>query len=162
MGDHIQHGIGDSAPLGAGPAPIAGHAARQYDAANRSAQVIDPAWFQEEQNRVSEKLREKLGVRRGSFAKRMRRAGRLMPTPAKRAVKVLTQAQQMVDHPRLRRIVNEGQMRAALRDVHSGLDGIDPKDRRKGALLGLAGSIVFNLMLAGAALIVILRWQGLI
>jgi hypothetical protein len=128
----------------------------------RSAQVIDPAWFQTELDRASHKLREKLGVRGRSFATRLRRAGRALPAHAQKAGKVLSEAQGMIDHPRLRRQIDEAQMRAAFRDLHVALDPIDPRDRRKGALLGLAGSMVFNLMLLAAAVIAVLRWRGLI
>lgn len=124
--------------------------------------MIDPAWFQAELDRASTKLREKLGVRGRTFATRLRRAGRALPAHAQRAGQVLVEAQRLMDNPRLRRRIDEGQMRGALRELHAGLDPIDPKDRRKGALLGLAGSMVFNLMLVVAAVIFVLRWRGLI
>ncbi|MEB8387284.1 hypothetical protein OO012_08600 [Rhodobacteraceae bacterium KMM 6894] len=124
--------------------------------------MIDPAWFQTELERASQKLGEKLGVRGRSFAIRLRRAGRALPAHAQKAGRVLIEAQALIDNPRLRRRIDEGQMRAAFRSLHAGLDPIDPKERRKGALLGLAGSMVFNLMLVVAAVIAVLRWRGLI
>lgn len=124
--------------------------------------MIDPAWFQAELDRVSALLREKLGVRGRSFAVRLRRAGRALPTPAQRAGRELIATQALIAHPKLRRQVDEGQVRRALREVQAGLDPIDPRDRRKGLLLGLTGSVVFNLIVVVGAVIVLLRWRGLI
>lgn len=53
-------------------------------------------------------------------------------------------------------------LQAATRDMTQYLKGVDPKERRKTRVLRWLAGLVFNLMLIGALLVLVLRWQGMI
>ena len=86
----------------------------------------------------------------------------MLPAPARAAGQRIVQAEDLVTHPKLRRLVDGVALRADAAEMRAALGQIDPKDRRRGALLGVAGGLVFNLLLAVAALVVFLVWRGYI
>ncbi len=124
--------------------------------------MIDQKAFQADIDAASEKLRTRLGVRGRSFAQRLRRAGRALPGPARQAGWRLAQLQQMAAHPRLRRLVRPADADAALAELNLHLDKVNAGERRKDRLLGLAGSVVGNLLLLALLMIAVLRWRGLV
>ncbi len=132
------------------------------DCMGRAATVIDQDRFARDIAALKDKLRAKLGVRGADLRTRLRRAGRRLPKSGHQAGVVLTEAERRMPHPKLRIRLDVARIDAALAEINDHLDGIDAKDRRKGALLGMAGGLVFNLMLVVVALIAILRWRGLI
>jgi len=105
-------------------------------------------------------MRAKLGVRGRSLRAALRRGGRMVPGPARGAGGRIVQAEALVAHPKLRRLVDAAGLRADAADLRAALAQIDPKDRRRGALLGMAGALVFNLLLVVAALLGLLVWRG--
>ncbi|RKF16569.1 hypothetical protein D6850_03190 [Roseovarius spongiae] len=109
-----------------------------------------------------EALRARLGVRGKRLRTRLRRAGRRLPRHARRAGQVVLGAERMMDHPRLRLRIDAQEVSAAFADLHASLAAIDPRERRKDAALGIAGGIVLNLMLVGAAVVGVLVWRGLV
>lgn len=97
-------------------------------------------------------LRDRLGLRGTTFERQVHRAGRLLPRRQRRAAQTLLGAQDWMSHPRLARLLDRRTLDAAFADMHRHLDGIDPRERRKTALLRLLGGIVLNLMVFGALL----------
>ncbi|HSG57865.1 MAG TPA: hypothetical protein VLA45_20635, partial [Paracoccaceae bacterium] len=79
-----------------------------------------------------------------------------------RAGAVITQAQQMMQHPRLAAQVDRAALDQSIGILRSHLSGIDPVQRRMRALLGLVGAIVFNLLILLTLLVLVLRWRGAI
>ena len=124
--------------------------------------MIDKTGFERDMDALRAKMRAKLGVRGKTFAATLRRAGRLMSKPARQAGNVLVTAAASMDHPQLRARVDAVQVQAAFSQVHAHLDTVDRADRRKGMILGMAGGLVFNLILIVAALIGFLWWRGLL
>lgn len=123
---------------------------------------MDRRQFDEQAEAVSDLLRARLGVRGRSLRIRLRRAGRRLPKPARAAGDRIVAAQAMAENPRLWPLVGLSGIQEAFTTLRASLERIDPKDRRRGALLGLTGAMVFNLMLAGALVIGLLVWRGLI
>ena len=68
----------------------------------------------------------------------------------------------MMRHPKLARLIKADQIDRAFTHLNEHLETIDPADRRKGAILGMLGGMVFNLILLIGALIAVLHWQGMI
>ena len=120
----------------------------------------------EDYNRKTEALcallRVKLGLRGRDFSTRLGRAGRLLPKQMHRAGKTIVDAGQMVAHPRLARLVDARVVNTAISELSAYLNEIDPKDRRKGKLLGWMAAQVVNLIAIAVLLIALLNWRGLI
>ncbi len=102
-------------------------------------------------------LQTKLRLRGKSLQARLTKAGRLLPKRLHRSGKILTTAQQNLAHPKLSRLIDSSLVSNAFSDLETHLNGIDPADRRKGALLGWAGGLVFNLMLFFGLLMFLLK-----
>ncbi|QIE45145.1 hypothetical protein G5B38_06155 [Pseudohalocynthiibacter aestuariivivens] len=124
--------------------------------------MIDQDRFGHDITALMETLRAKLGARGSSLHKRLRRAGRRLPKSGHRAGQVLTEAERWMAHPKLRARLDAGKIDAALTEINRQLEDVDPVDARKDMLLGMAGGLVFNLMIAVAVLIAVLRWRGLV
>lgn len=124
--------------------------------------MIDPVTFQEDIDATQVRLRTRLGARGKTLAQSLRRARRSLPRSAQQAGAQLVQMQAMAAHPRLRRLVGRAQVDAALRALNAPLATINVKERRKDRLLGLAASVVFNLLILGALVIAFMRWRGLL
>ena len=63
-------------------------------------------------------------------------------------------------HPRLVPMVDGPALRAAAARVAGHLRGIDPKAQRFDRLLGLAGVLVFNLVVVALGVLAVLAWRG--
>jgi hypothetical protein len=107
-------------------------------------------------------LQARLGARGRSLAARLKRAGRRLPKEARAAGAQIVAAQQMAAHPRLARLVADDRTDAAFATLTAHLKGIDPADRRKGAVLSLAGAVVFDLLVVAALVIAVLVWRGFV
>ncbi|WP_306116123.1 MULTISPECIES: hypothetical protein [unclassified Roseovarius] len=112
--------------------------------------------------KLEEQLQARLGVRGKNLQKRLARAGRRLPRRVRRAGQVITRAEEMAAHPKLARLRDDRALDAAFREVSAYLRTVDPVDRRKGIILGILGSAVFNLILLLAAILLLMRWQGFI
>lgn len=107
-------------------------------------------------------LADKLGLKKGGFGARIRRAGRRLPRRVHRDAQVITAALELAAHPKLRRRIDARAVSAAHRRMRLHLEAIDPRDRRIGFVLSMLGGLAFNLLAAGALLIALLQWRGLI
>lgn len=124
--------------------------------------MTELATFQARVAKLEEQMQAKLGTRGSGLQKRLARAGRRLPRRVRQAGQVITRAEAMAQHPKLARLRDDKAVDAAFREVSAHLQTIDPADRRKGIILGILGSAVFNLILLIVALLILMRWQGLI
>lgn len=107
-------------------------------------------------------LEDRLGLRKGTFPARVKRAGRRLPRWVHREAAVINEALRQESHPKLRRRIDIARVKAAHDRVRQHLKAIDPADRRRGAILGMLGALAFNLLLFAALALVFLSWRGLI
>lgn len=107
-------------------------------------------------------LGDKLGLRKGAFPVRVKRAGRRLPQWVHREAAVINEALMFETHAKLRRRIDGARVKAAHDRVRQHLKAIDPADRRLGLILGMLGTLAFNLLLFAALALGFLRWQGLI
>lgn len=105
-------------------------------------------------------LRSKYGVRGKTLEAGITRAGRHLPKHIRREARVITEAEALPPHPKLVATVDSESVSKAYEVVRDHLNGIDPKDRRRGKLLSWLGGQVFNLILIVSALIAVLLWRG--
>lgn len=105
-------------------------------------------------------MEERLGIRGRGLADQVRRAGRLLPRGVRRDLARIGQWQDMRRHPRQYHMVDEAALHAAADRVAAHLRDIDPAERRKDRLLGLAGVVAFNLIVVAVLLMGVLAWRG--
>ena len=122
--------------------------------------MIDRKDLNEKSESLKTLLKAKHGARGRSLEARVKHAGRRLPKRIQREAQVITQAEAMPPHPKLALTVDSGRVSKAYDAIEEHLNGVDPKDRRKGKLLGWLGGQVFNLILIAAALITVLIWRG--
>ncbi|MEM6939489.1 MAG: hypothetical protein AAF943_12450 [Pseudomonadota bacterium] len=105
-------------------------------------------------------LHAKLGLRKRELSVMLARAGRRLPRRVHGQAQVLLQARAQAQHPKLAQRLDHVAITRAYEDTVAHLRAIDLAERRKDRLLGIAGSLAFNLLLFGVLLVSLLRWQG--
>lgn len=124
--------------------------------------MIDAKELNQRSETVRGLLREKLGVGGKTLAQQLKRAGRRLPARQQSQGRVILDAQERIVHPKLANTIDMAELKAAFAGLMEHLSAVDPKDRRKGKLLGWLGYQVFNLMVIGALVVVVLFWRGFI
>ena len=122
--------------------------------------MTESADITELQSDLQTRLAQKLGLRRGPLDKRLAKAGRRLPRRVHRDAAVIKEAAELMDHPKLRRRVDQASIQAAHDRIADHLDRIDPKERRVRFWLGVLGSLAFNVLAVATLLIVVLKWRG--
>ena len=113
-------------------------------------------------DRVSALIEERLGVRGRSLDDKLRRAGRRLPKRVREACEVLAEAGVMAQNPKLLVRVDETRVAEAYDICLKFLNRLGRGDRRKGAILGVAASVAFSLLVVALLVIGFLYWRGLI
>ena len=121
----------------------------------------DLDFLQLEQNALAG-LREKLGVKAKDLPRGMKRAGRRLPREAHRAAEVISTALAHSSHPKLGRMIDAASVAAADTVLHAHLEKIDPKERRKDAILSFLGTQAFNVLAVIALVVGLMYWRGLL
>lgn len=109
---------------------------------------------------VQDLLTQTFGVKRMPLAKMIGRVGRRLPKRMRARAMLLSDAERLAGHPKLARQIDHRHLAQAHADLVAHLKEIDVADQRKGRLLGIAGVIVFNLLLIAAAFVYWLWWRG--
>lgn len=109
---------------------------------------------------VQRELHDRLGVRGRDLAHAMRRAGRRLPRAVRLKGNALAQAAFFAQNPKMARRLDGEEVQQSYDAVMAHLGTIDVKENRKDRLLGLAGSIAFNLLFVAGAFIGYLWWRG--
>ncbi len=133
-------------------------ARRETGTGENGPPMIDTKQFEGRITVLQAALRDRLRLRGATLERQVRRAGRLLPRRQRRAAQTLLGAQDWMGHPRLARLLDHRPVDAAFADMHRHLDRIDPRERRKTAVLRLVGGIVVNLMTFGALLYLLWRY----
>ena len=121
----------------------------------------DLDYAQLEQNALAA-LQVKFGVKARDLPSGMRRAGRRLPKDAHRAATVITTALAHSAHPKLGRMIDTETVVAADVALHAHLEKIDPKERRKDAILSVLGTQAFNVLAVIALVVGLMYWRGLL
>lgn len=122
--------------------------------------MIDTDEFQTKVARLHTELSDKMRLRGTTLERKLRRAGRRLPRRQRRAGAIILGAQDWMAHPKLARVLDLSSVNTAFTDMHRYLDTQDPAEARKTAILRLLGGIVLKLMLLGALIYALIRWQG--
>ena len=124
--------------------------------------ILEPSDIAAKVAEVSALIEARIGPKGPDLGRQLRRTGRRLPSAMRRQGAVLEQAQRMAGHPRLYRQIDGAAVALAHARLITHLETVDPLDRRRGTLLGLASVNAFNLLVVGALIVAILRWRGLV
>ncbi|WP_353471533.1 hypothetical protein PVT71_09450 [Salipiger sp. H15] len=94
----------------------------------------------------------RLGLGKGGFEARARRAANQLPRWARRDLRALRDAQGMAGHPKLAMRLDMAELDRAEARVARHLETIDVKARRSHRRLGVLAGLMFNLLLLAALL----------
>ena len=122
--------------------------------------MIDPQELNKKTDALMGLLKAKIGAGGKTLEARMARIGRRLPKRLHGEAKIIIKAQEVSPHPKLASTIDAARVDSAFEAITNHLKQLDPKDRRKGKLLGWMGYQVFNLILISAALIGVLVWRG--
>ena len=122
--------------------------------------MTDPTTYAARAHDLSETLQARLGVRGRGLERRLRRAGRRLPRHVRRAGQEIVEAGRLMGHPKLSRLVDPAGLDAAFDTVNGHLKGVNRAEARRNALLNLAASIVFNLMVLGLGIALLVQVVG--
>lgn len=123
-------------------------------------EMIDHAGFRNRSARLSEALRAHMGVRGCDLGTQLCRVRRRLPRRLRTEADRLIQAEAVIAHPKLARLLPMGTVQRAFEAIEAHLARIDPAQRRRDALLRVLGVAVFNLLLFAVLLWAFLRWHG--
>lgn len=110
--------------------------------------------------RLQNGLQAAFGVKARTLEKALKRAGRRLPKRLHKEARLIVDAQRLGGNPKLMQRVDGVALSRAETRVLDHLKGIDRAEARKGRLLGLAGILVFNLLVVCAAFVVWMWWTG--
>ena len=105
-------------------------------------------------------IEARLGLRGADLSDQIRKCRRALPRKLRQDGRALSIAHQHSQHPHLSRMLDEDAARAAAARLIAHLKGIDPRERRRTALIGWLGAISLNLLIVGAVLVAVLVWRG--
>ncbi|SDI38634.1 hypothetical protein [Alloyangia pacifica] len=92
----------------------------------------------------------RLGLGKGSFERRAKRAAHRLPRWARRDLRALSEAQGMAGHPKLAMRLDMAELTRAEGRIARHLEAIDVKARRRYWQLGVLAGLMFNLALLAA------------
>lgn len=113
-------------------------------------------------DRVSALLDERLGLRGRSLSDQLRKAGRRLPGKVRAAVSLLSEAQEMVQNPKLQVRVDEARVAEAYDICLRHLGTIKPGKRMQSAVLNVAASAAFAVLVVALLVAGFIYWRGLI
>jgi|SRR6056297_2711926 len=124
--------------------------------------MIEPEKFRQRRDALVDLLEARMGVRGKTLRKRLARAGRRLPRGVRRDGQRIVQAERLMDHPRLARLVDPVKMNAAFDGLSAHLKRLDRAEARRTALLSWLAVVIFNLAVLGLLVLAVLRWRGVV
>ncbi|EAQ04889.1 hypothetical protein OB2597_06385 [Pseudooceanicola batsensis HTCC2597] len=126
--------------------------------------MTESAFNDEDFNRRTEEAREALrkafGGKPDTLRDALKRAGRRLPSRARKAGEAVLAAQDLAGHPKLRQQIDPLKVDRELDRLIAGARGIDRNDRRRGWMLGALASLAFNFLLLFVLWLLFALWQG--
>jgi hypothetical protein len=111
-------------------------------------------------DRVARLMEDRLRIRGRDLAEKLRRGGRLLPRAVRDEAAYLAEAVTMAQHPKIGRMLDEERIAHAYDACLRHLNGIGARERRIAALVGIAASVAFSLLVVALAFVGVLVWRG--
>ena len=118
--------------------------------------------IQQMADRVSELLAERLRVKGATLQDRLTKAGRRLPRRVRDGGEALVQATKMAQSPKLVLQIDDGAVAMAYDICLKHLNTVNPAAARRGAILNIAASIAFSLLVVAVLLVTVLYLRGLV
>lgn len=118
--------------------------------------------LQSQVDEIRKLMETRLRIRGKTLAQQVRKAGRLLPCNMRRDATYLAQAETVMAHPKLSRMVDGVKARQSHARLSEFLAKIDPKDRAKGKLLGWLGSISLIAIVVFIGVVTVLVQRGIV
>ena len=107
----------------------------------------------EQSGDIARLIEERLGIGGTGLRRKMNKAGRQLPKWVRRDAETLLEAELIAGHPKMMMKADPERYSRAYKRIRTWLKGIDPNKRRTDRILGMIGSISFNLLLFAGLLI---------
>ncbi len=113
-------------------------------------------------SKLSDMIGERLRVRGKDFQTRVKKAGRLLPRPVRRAAGELVEAHSMIENPVLAKVVDADAVHRAYQTCTRYLSDVDPVAARSRKRYNLASLVSLQVILVAGLAIAVMQWRGLI
>ncbi len=118
--------------------------------------------IQQMADRVAALMEERLSLRGQGLAAKLARGGRRLPRQVREAASRLADAAAKAPNPKLLVQLDEARVAADFDLCLRHLNGVSRWERRKAALLSVAGSIAISLVAVALLAVAFAYWRGLI
>jgi hypothetical protein len=108
-------------------------------------------------SQVAKSLEAKLS-HRGGFAKQMRRAKRHLPRKLLKQADIISQAEENLKHPRMRKLVDRRAVAKAKRNLMQAADKMDPTAERSRFWYNWGSNLIINLVLGMVVIYGLSKW----
>ncbi|MEP4198577.1 MAG: hypothetical protein ABJL99_23390 [Aliishimia sp.] len=109
---------------------------------------------------LRQQLQDVYGVKGRDLSQALHKTRRNLPKTMRQAGVQIVQAQVMVGHPKLERMLAFEALREQHEILSAHLDQIDVVDIRRGKLLSLAGTVAFNVIIVVLCFVIWMVWAG--
>lgn len=120
------------------------------------------ASIQQMADRVAVLMEERLRIRGDGLEAKIRKAGRLLPAKVRAKAEYLSKASEMARNPKLLVRVDEAKVAEAYDACVRYLGQVSPGERRISALIGIAASVAFSLLVVVLLVLAVLYWRGFV
>ncbi len=118
--------------------------------------------IQQMADRVAALMEERLRLRGTGLEAKLRKGRRLLPRKVRGAADILVQAAKMAQNPKLLLQIDHEAVASAYDICVRHLGAINQAERRMTAVVGVAGSIAFSVLVVGVLLLAVLHWRGFV
>lgn len=118
--------------------------------------------LQNQADEISKLMAEKLRVRGRTLDAQLRKAGRRLPKRLRADVRNLLHAQEVINHPKLARLIDIEAVSEGSGRVIGHLQTLDPWERFKDRWLGILGAISAGMILLFIIVVYVLWKRGLV
>jgi len=116
--------------------------------------------IQQKCDEIAVLMHQKLRLRGRTIAATANKARRDMPSKLRKQAAFLVEQATLAQSPKVSRMLDEKAINRAHANLVSHLQTINPKERRRSAILAWLGTVSFGLIAVFVALIVVLSWRG--
>jgi len=110
-------------------------------------------------SQVAKSLKDKFS-NKGDFARQIRKAKRHLPRKAAANAEIIQSAEANLKHPRMRKLVDKRQVAKAKRDLIQAADKADPAAARSKFWYGWFSSLIINLFISMAVILILAKMMG--
>lgn len=124
--------------------------------------MFDETRFQARVQTSLKGLKTTFGGKPETLEAGLKRAGRRLPSRARKAGAMIVAAQAQAGHPKLQQQLDGKALEKAFDRLDEGIGSVDAGELRKRWWLGMLAAAAFNLLVVFAVFVAVARWRGLL